>query len=92
MTFEDQLHALIFFHLQEYESARDLIQHLKEDSFAKDWVAPEGGISRSSFGEIINSRGLEQLQYVFQSLCSQAQGVLPYSFRISATSFQLMVP
>jgi len=30
MTFEDQLHALIFFHLQEHESARDL----KKDSSA----------------------------------------------------------
>lgn len=59
MTFQDQLHALIFFHFQEYESARDLIQHMKEDSFAKAWVAPAGGISRSSFGEMINSRGLE---------------------------------
>ena len=80
MTFQDQLHALIFFHLQEYESARDLIQHMKEDSFAKDWIAPVGGISRSSFGEIINSRGLEQLEYVFQGLCSEAQGVLPSNY------------
>ena len=77
MTFEDQLHALIFFHLQEHESARDLIQHLKEDDFAKECIAPGGGISRSSFSEIINSRGLKQLEYVFQSLCTQAQNVLP---------------
>jgi hypothetical protein len=33
MTFEDQLHALLFFHLQEHESAQDLIQHLKENPF-----------------------------------------------------------
>ena len=80
MTFEDQLHALIFFHLQEYESARELMQHMKEDNFAKDWVAPKGGISRSSFGEIINSRGLEQLEYIFQGLCGEAQGVLPSNY------------
>ena len=80
MTFEDQLHALIFFHLQEHESARDLIQHLKEDDFAKECVAPDGGISRSSFSEIINSRGLEQLEYVFQALCSQAQNALPSNY------------
>ncbi|WP_435546799.1 hypothetical protein [Desulfobacterium sp. N47] len=73
MTFEDQLQALIFFHLQEHESARDLIQHLEEDDFAKECIAPSGGISRSSFSEIINSRGLKQLEYVFQSLCTQAQ-------------------
>lgn len=80
MTFEDQLHALIFFHLQEHESARDLIQHLKEDDFAKEYIAPDGGISRSSFSEAINSRGLEQLQYVFQELCEKAQGILPAQY------------
>jgi hypothetical protein len=77
MTFEDQLNALIFFHLQEHESARDLIQHLKEDDFAKECIAPSGGISRSSFSEIINHRGLEQLEYVFQALCNQAKNALP---------------
>ena len=81
MTFEDQLNALIFFHLQEHESARDLIQHLKEDDFARECIAPDGGISRSSFSEAINHRGLEQLQYVFQELCKKAQGVLPAQYR-----------
>ena len=71
MTFENQLHALIFFHLQGHESARDLIQHLKEDDFAKECIAPGGGISRSSFSEIINSRGLKQLEYVFHGRDNQ---------------------
>ena len=31
MTFEDELKALIFFHLEEHTSARHLIQVLKED-------------------------------------------------------------
>ena len=35
MTFEDQLNALIYFHLQEHKSARHLIQDLKENEFAK---------------------------------------------------------
>ena len=56
MTFEDQLKALVFFHLQEHKSARHLIQDLKENEFAKQNIAPEDGISRSSFSEIINSR------------------------------------
>ena len=29
MTFEDQLNALVYFHLQEHKSARHLIQDLK---------------------------------------------------------------
>ena len=50
MTFEDQLNALIYFHLQEHKSARHLIQDLKENEFAKQCIAPEDGIA-GSFSE-----------------------------------------
>lgn len=78
MTFEDQLNALIFFHLEEHVSARHLVQTLKEDDFARENIAPEGGISRSSFSEAINNRGLEQLKYVFEKLSIEASSILPY--------------
>lgn len=77
MTFEDQLNALVYFHLQEHKSARHLIQDLKENVFAKEHIAPDGGISRSSFSEAINHRGLEQLQFIFENLYRKAIGVLP---------------
>lgn len=77
MTFEDQLQALIYFHLQEHGSARHLMQDLKNDDFARQYIAPEGGISRSSFAEAINHRGLDQLLFVFHELCRQAESVLP---------------
>ncbi len=77
MNFEEQLDALIFFHLEEHVSARHLIQTLKEDDFARDNIAPEDGISRSSFSEIINSRGLEQLKFVFEKLSIKASNTLP---------------
>jgi len=77
MTFEDQLNALVYFHLQEHKSARHLIQDLKENVFAKENIAPGEGISRSSFSEAINHRGLEQLQFIFENLYKQALGVLP---------------
>ncbi len=80
MTFEDQLNALLFYHLQEHESARDLVQCMKEDDFAKNNIAPDGGISLSSFCEAINNRGLEQLQYVFEELCKKARKVLPAQY------------
>ncbi|WDP88152.1 MAG: IS4 family transposase [Desulfobacter sp.] len=72
MTFEDQINALVYFHLQEHKSARHLIQDLKENVFAKENIAPDGGISRSSFCEAINHRGLEQLQFIFEDLYKQA--------------------
>ena len=80
MDFEDQLNALIYFHLEEHTSARHLIQALQEDGFARDNVAPKDGISRSSFSESINERGLEQFLYVFQELQKQAGSVLPKKY------------
>ena len=77
MSFEDQLKALIFYHLEEHVSGRHLIQVLKEDDFARENIAPKDGIEKSSFSEAINSRGLEQLQFVYQNLCNEAAGVLP---------------
>jgi len=82
MTFEDQLNALVYFHLQEHKSARHLIQDLEENEFAKQNIAPENGISRSSFSEIINGRGLEQLQYIFENLYKQAAKVLPKEHKV----------
>jgi len=77
MTFEDQLKALIFFHLEEHTSARHLLQVLEEDDFARDVIAPEEGIKKSSFAEAINTRGLEQLTYIYHSLQTQAVNILP---------------
>jgi len=77
MNFEHQLKALVFFHLEEYTSGRHLLQVLEEDDFARKVIAPPEGIKKSSFFEAINSRGLEQLTYVFQQLHAQAAKILP---------------
>jgi hypothetical protein len=80
MNFEEQLKALVFFHLEEHTSARHLIQVLKEDNFARDVIAPSNGIEKSSFSEAINERGLEQMMYVFQELQSEAHKILPQEY------------
>jgi len=80
MTFEAQLNALIFFHLYEHDPARHLIRELDGDDFAKIFISPEGGISRSSFSETINRRGSEQLRHVFRQLSIQAESVLPEEY------------
>ncbi len=77
LSFEEHLQALVFFHLQEHTSAQHLLQTLKEDDFAREHIAPEGGIEKSSFSEATNSRGLEQFMHVFQSLQVQASNILP---------------
>ncbi|WP_419663335.1 transposase, IS4 family protein [Desulfosarcina variabilis str. Montpellier] len=77
MSFEDQLRALVFFHLEEHTSAQHLLQTLKEDDFAREHIAPEDGIEKSSFSEATNSRGLDQFMHVFQNLQAQASKILP---------------
>src|SRR5450756_37980 len=49
MTFEQQLKSLILFHLEEYDSARHLLQVLEQDDFARSVIAPPEGIGRSSY-------------------------------------------
>ena len=80
MTFEDQLKALIFFHLEEHTSAQHLLQVLEEDDFARNNIAPEEGIKKSSFAEAINTRGLEQLVHIYQNLQTDAVGKLPKEY------------
>ena len=77
MTFQDQLDALIYFHLEEHTSGRHLLQDLEEDDFAHNVIAPSEGIKKSSFFEAINTRGLEQLLEVFEALYPKATRVLP---------------
>ena len=77
MTFEDHLKALVYFHLEEHHSAQHLLQVLEQDDFARNQIAPEDGIKKSSFSEATNSRGLEQFFYVFENLQTQAAQLLP---------------
>ena len=77
MKFENQLNALIYFHLEEHTSGRHLLQVLKEDSFARNVIAPPNGIEKSAFFEAIDSSGLEQLIYLFEELQTKATGILP---------------
>ena len=81
MTFEDQLNSLVFFHLEEHASAQHLLQVLKEDDYARNHIAPKRGIEKSSFSEVINTRGLKQMLEVFEALVDEAQTVLPNEYR-----------
>lgn len=77
LTFEHQLKSLICFHLEEHDSARHLLQFLEEDDFAREFIAPEHGIKKSGYCEAINTRGLEQLIYVYEQLQEQATTAIP---------------
>lgn len=80
MTFEDQLKMLIFFHLEEFTSAQELLQVIEEDDFARHAIAPEEGIKKSSFAEAVNTRGLEQLAHIYKNLQADAASRLPKEY------------
>jgi hypothetical protein len=77
MSFEDQLNILVYFHLEEHRSGRHLLQVLKEDHFARQYIAPVDGIEKSSFFEDIGSRGPEQMMEMFGKLYTKAAKHLP---------------
>jgi hypothetical protein len=77
LSFEQQLKALVYFHLEEHTSGCHLLQSIDEDDFARDFIADSKGIRKSTFFEAINSRGLEQLQYIYEHLQTQASAFLP---------------
>jgi Transposase DDE domain len=80
MTFEDQLKALVYFHLQEHKSGRHLLQELESNDFARAIVAPKDGIKKSSFFEAINTRGLKQLMILFEQLQTEAARIIPKKY------------
>lgn len=80
MEFMHQLKILVLFHLHEHTSGRELIQFIEEDDFARQAIGPPDGIKKSAFFEAINSRGLEQLFYVFKQLQTEATKMLPKEF------------
>ena len=45
MSFNDQLKALIYYHLQEYSSGSELLQALEQNDFAKACVTPARSLS-----------------------------------------------
>ncbi|MBU1564696.1 MAG: IS4 family transposase, partial [Proteobacteria bacterium] len=77
MNTEELLNILTYYHLQEFSSGSELIQALQEDDYARNFVAPAGGIKHSTFFDTVNDRGVEQLLTVFTELQKQATGSLP---------------
>jgi len=77
LDFEQQLNALILFHLDDHVSGSHLLQVLEQDSLLRQIVGVPQAIAKSTFFEAINTRGLEQLTYLFNELYKKAANLLP---------------
>ncbi len=58
MTFEDQLNALIFYHLEEHVSARHLIQVFKKDDFPVKTLPLKMALAEVVFLKLLIIEGL----------------------------------
>lgn len=77
MTTDDILNILVYYHLNEFSSGRELLQNLEEDEYARHLIAPAGGVKRSTFFDTVNERCVEQLLHVLSELQKQAVSILP---------------
>jgi len=80
MNTEELLNILTYYHLQGFSSGRELVQSLQEDEYARNLIAPAGGLQRSTFFDTVNDRGVEQLLHVFTELQKNAAAVLPNQY------------
>jgi len=63
MKTEELLSILTYYHLQDFSSGRELLQALEEDDCAREFVAPAGGVKRSTFFDTVTDRSVEQLLF-----------------------------
>ena len=75
-TFSDQLHSLMYFHVEEHTSARGLLEDLNDEKHPPLVGLPQGGVGRSTFVEAIHTRGLPQMLEVFERLGRKAAKVV----------------
>lgn len=68
MNTEELINILTYYLLQEFTSGTELIQALQEDDYARQLVAPAGGIKHSTFFDTVNDRGVALLLTVFSEL------------------------
>lgn len=80
-TFEQELIALILFHLEEHRSGQELLQFLDEDEVTRTIVGAPGGVKKSTFYEAINTRGLTQMFHVFNELLRIVRRTLPTKYK-----------
>jgi hypothetical protein len=77
LRFEDQIKLLVYYHVQNFDSAHHMLQALSADTFARHIIAPPDGVASNTFYDAIKSRGLHQLQEVFSLLASYASLLIP---------------
>ena len=75
-TFSHQIHSLIYFHIEEYSSARGLLEDLNDQKHPPLVGLSQERVGKSTFFDAIHTRGLPQMLEVFERLSRKVARVL----------------
>lgn len=79
-SFDYQIRALIYYHVEAFTSAQDLLQATKDDPLARQLIVPEDGLGQSTFYEANQSRGALQMIELFDRLSKKVAKRLKTAF------------
>lgn len=79
-TFDYQVRALVYYHVETYSSALDLLEAAETDEFVNRLLVPERGLGQSTFYEANASRGSVQMSELFDRLYKKAAKQSPIAF------------
>jgi hypothetical protein len=79
-TFEYQIRGLVYYHIETFSSALELLQAAEEDAFVKRLLVPEQGLGKSTFYEANATRGVDQMLVLFKRLYKKASKQTPMAY------------
>lgn len=79
-SFPHQMRALIYYHVEAFTSAQDLLQATKSDPLARQLIVPEAGLGESTFYEANQTRGLVQMIELLNRLAKKVSKRLKMAF------------
>ena len=79
-TFEYQIRALVYYHIETFDSGLDLLQATESDAFVKSLLVPCGGLGQSTFYEANATRGSDQMIALFNRLYKKAAKHAPIAY------------
>ena len=79
-TFEYQIRALVYYHIETFSSALDLLEAAESDAFVNRLVVPKDGLGQSTFYEANATRGSHQMIALFDRLYKKAAKHAPIAY------------
>ena len=79
-TFDYQIRALIYYHIETFSSGLDLLQAAQSDAFVNRLLVPETGLGQSTFYETNATRGSHQMLELFDRLYKKACKTAPIAY------------